>query len=177
MSDKLQSVLQSLPVGRWTLDPRGSVITIATKNFLGRPINGRFSSFNGLIEIVAPPALSHVHIAVSAKSIATGSKMRDRDLQKTKIFHSEKWAEICFESSDVKLESGVAVLNGRLTVRNVTKPLVVRATCASVLGADRYRFTGAVTVSPRDFGILHPFIRKPVAVSLVAEIAPLQIER
>jgi polyisoprenoid-binding protein YceI len=172
MTDTTSGALPDLRAGSFTLSPAGSRIGFSTKNLIGIPAAGEFRDYRADIQVAATPADSRIAVTVVMSGVNTNSKMRDRDLQKKKIFNSATWPEMHFSSTGITVARDAVTITGELTVRDQTRriTLVGRYTATTPDGGHRFEVGGVV--NPRDFGITHLAIKKPVTIQITAELLP-----
>lgn len=118
-----------LPSGRWSLDPQHSRVQFTVTKLQTTRVHGTFSGFRGeVVYDAADPARSSVWWRVPVATVETGERGRDRSLQGQSYFHAERFPEMSFVSRRVRpLPDGRMVIEGNLTIRGVTRPIVVQA--------------------------------------------------
>ena len=172
MTDSTSGALPSLRARSFTLSPANSTIGFSTKNLIGVTAAGEFRDFRADIHIGATPADSAVGATVVMSSVNTKSKMRDRDLQKKKIFNSETWPEMRFASTGITAAGDAVTITGALTVRDQTRRITLAGRHTGTTPGGGHRFEADGVINPRDFGITHPAIKKPVTIQITAELVP-----
>lgn len=152
--------------GRWLVDPSKSTIGFRTKNFIGMRVEGRFTDFDGTVEVGEEPRDSSIRVSIPVRGIDTRSKMRDRDLLKKSVFYADQWPEIRFESAGIRPgDDGRFAITGTLRVRDQSKTVEVAAAEADS-GPGEHHYTATSRLNPRDYGITHPFVRRDVDISI-----------
>lgn len=160
----------TLTPGSWTIDPTTSTVGFVTKNFLGMKVTGVFRDVDAAIDVGQSASDSSIRVAIGVRSVDTRSRLRDKDLHKKKIFHSDQWPELRFESTKIELaDNGELAITGFLTVRDQTNTIDLVAV-ADGSDALRYRATGRL--NPRDFGITHAFVRHDVDLTIDVALIP-----
>lgn len=161
--------------GEFTISPAGSSVGFRTKNFAGMKVAGHFAQFRGQIQVGASLPDSTITVTVDLTSVDTKSRMRDRDLQKPQIFDTARWPAMHFTSSGITEDGDRLTVDGTLTVRDRTRPVTLlgRYTGATAHGGHTFEVSGEV--NPREFGITHPMIRKPVTLTVQAELLPADV--
>ncbi len=172
MTHVVSSGLPHLQAGQFTMSPAGSAVSFTTKNFAGMKVTGQFGTFRGEVRVGASLADSTVSVAVELTSVDTKSRMRDRDLQKKRIFDTATWSAMRFASTDITADGDAVTIVGTLTVRDQTRPVTLhgRYTGSTPNGGHTFELGGEV--NPREFGITHPMIRKPVTLQVIAQLIP-----
>ena len=122
-------------------------------------VRGRFTDFSGAIEFNADqPAQSKVSFAIQAASIDTNTPDRDAHLRSDDFFAVEKFPTVNFESTAITAAGGSDYkVAGNLTMRGVTKPIVIPVTLLGTAvdpwGNEKLAFEGEVTINRKDYGL------------------------
>ena len=75
----------------------------------------------------ANPAKSKFNATIAVSSINTGIDMRNEHLQEEEYFYASEYPNITFESTSVSKNTiGELVVNGKLTIRGVTKTIALK---------------------------------------------------
>ncbi len=124
-------------------------------------VDGRFNEFSGrIVYDAANPDGSSVEAVVTLASIDTDNEGRDGHLKSPDFFHVEEYPEASFKSTSVKLDGDILLVTGDLTIRGVTKSVVMPV---EILGVGTHPmskaqvagFSGSVRVKRSDFGVNH----------------------
>ena len=116
--------------------------------------HGFFGKWDAEIKLDATNwSASTVAITIDASSLSTRVDMRDNHLRSADFFDVAKFPTIAFQSVSVtKVAEGKLDITGDLTIRGVTKRIVVPATAVFYeKGAGRFR--GQFTINRKDYGI------------------------
>lgn len=108
----------------WKVDPT-SEIKFTIKN-AGISVDGKFKTFTA--EITFDPEhldKSHIEGSIDVNSIDTGIGSRDKHLRSEDYFDIVKYPKITFKSEQIFKYEGNYVARGKLTIKNVTKELLV----------------------------------------------------
>lgn len=108
---------------KWTVDPAHASLNFSIKHLGISFINGNFKKFEGSY-LVSKTDLSDIKIVFTAdaSSINTGVDQRDSHLKTDDFFNVEKYPSLKFESTSfTKVKAEEYLLNGKLTIRDVTK--------------------------------------------------------
>jgi len=113
----------------WEIDAAHSQATFAVKHMMISTVKGHFNVLSGSLHIDEQnPANSWVEAQVEAASIDTRDAHRDGHLRSPDFFDAEKYPAITFKSSKVEhVEGDEYKVTGDLTIRDVTKPVVLKA--------------------------------------------------
>ncbi|MGH3135210.1 MAG: YceI family protein, partial [Gaiellaceae bacterium] len=112
-----------IPSGTWSIDPVWSALEFEVKKLGLVTVKGRVPGFAGTIHGGAAPSISGT---VDASTITTFDETRDGHLQSPEFFDTQRYPEIHFKSSAVEAYGEELVVEGELTVKNVTKPVELR---------------------------------------------------
>ena len=129
-----------IPPGVWTIDEQRSSVGFRVRHFGFSTVKGRFTHFAGAVG----PGGAAGHVFVD--SIDTGQPVRDARLR-TELFDEERFPQIAFVAP-----GGLAPrLEGSLTIRDVSRPVVFDVSAWSVDGEVVVRATASI--SRRAFGL------------------------
>lgn len=144
--------------GRWALDPDHTIIKATARHLGFSRIEGRFTEFEGVIEIADPIEKSAVSVSIATASLTTGSAMRDGHLKSADFLDVEQFPALTFRSTTVRDLSGVGdrlAVDGELTIRDVTRPVTLDTTRTGTgpdpWGGTRTAFSATTTLNRRDF--------------------------
>lgn len=143
----------------WKVDPSHTKITFNTKYLVISDVEGEFKDFEGTFTSSKPDWTDlKTNISVKVASISTNNEMRDNHLKSDDFFNSEKFPTITFVSSGVKMiEKNKYVLQGKLTIRDVTKdvevPLVYSGTVKDPWGNIKAGFKATGKIDRKDYNL------------------------
>ena len=113
------------PAGKYELDPAHTEIGFVARHMLTK-VRGRFTEFEGTIEVAERPEDSNVNVEVKTGSVQTNTDQRDDHLRSADFFESEEYPVMTFRSTGVRHTGGSNFeLEGELTIRDVTKPITL----------------------------------------------------
>jgi polyisoprenoid-binding protein YceI len=142
--------------GHWRLDPVRSRVEFHVRNFYGlMTVKGRFTSYDGTLELGAQPV---VQLIIDAASLDTGHAKRDKHLRSADFFDAEKYPEITFKSSKIT-PAGKDKYNvtGTLTIHGVSKEVTLPVTFLGFAkdpgGNQRASFETTIKLNRKEFGI------------------------
>ncbi len=131
---------------RWIIDSNHTVAHFTARHMMITFVRGQFNRITGLIEF-DPEDLSQTSAAIEidAVGIYTGVEARDRHLRSEDFLAVERHPTIFFQSTKSETAgSNLFKLHGDLTIRGVTRPVILHAAC---FGPNEYADeTGAYTV-------------------------------
>lgn len=137
----------------WQIDPAASRLTF-TGTQLGQPFQGRFEKFSAAIQFdpAKPEAGGKVEILVDMASAKTGDAQRDGAMPEADWFATSRFAQARFEATRFRRTGPDAYeADGTLTIRDVTRPLVLPFTLKPE--GDATRAQGSVILTRSDFGV------------------------
>ena len=113
----------------YTLDGAHSTVGFKVRHLGVSWVKGEFQDFSGkVVWDPASPGEMSVDVSVKVKSIDTDNKMRDDHLRSDDFFNAKAFPVMTFKSkSSSKVDGGIDVV-GDLTIRDVTKEVVLHVT-------------------------------------------------
>lgn len=141
---------------RWRIDTAHSELTFRIRHMVSR-VSGEFNQWSG--SIVADPASlagGTVQVDIQTASIDTNNERRDTHLRSADFFDAENHPTITFRSTGVQVSGDDITVRGNLTIRGVTKPVVLRGETTGVTGAAGQRrmgFEAETEINRTDFGV------------------------
>jgi polyisoprenoid-binding protein YceI len=122
-------------------------------------LTGRFDKFSGTFSFdKANPAASAVKVEIDTASINSNHGERDKHLRGKDLLDVATYPKATFESTSVKLNGDdKATITGKLTLRGVTKDVVIDAQRIGggkdPWGGEREGFSGTTKIALADFGV------------------------
>jgi polyisoprenoid-binding protein YceI len=141
---------------RWQIDASHSELTFRIRHLVSR-VRGQFNTWSGTI--VADPASlagGSVSVDIQTASIDTNQERRDTHLRSADFFDAENHPTITFRSTRVVANGRSISVHGNLTIRGVTKPVVLEGEMLDVGGAAgrrRIGFEAQTTINRMDYGV------------------------
>jgi polyisoprenoid-binding protein YceI len=116
----------SIKTTRWRIDPTRSSVEFHAKMFWGiATVKGRFSQYQGTLDLSADPA---IELTIGAASLDTKNKKRDEHLRSPDFFGAEMHPHVRFVSEAAALDGERLMVRGRLHARGATMSLSIEAT-------------------------------------------------
>lgn len=146
-------------VGRWGLDGAHTTVGFSVKHMMIATVRGRFDDFDGEINFDEDSARSWANATIRTASISTHDPKRDAHLRSPDFLNAEQFPELTFASRSVEMTSdGSARVQGDLTIRDVTRPVVLDVTLDGVMDKDLYggtraSLTATTSFNRKDFGL------------------------
>ncbi|MEU6657717.1 YceI family protein [Streptomyces sp. NPDC046821] len=108
--------------GTWLFDPPHTAIRFIAKHVGMAHVHGRFTRFEGGIQVAPEMADSRVDVRIDASSITTGNKTRDNHLRSADFLDVERYPYIDFSSDRFIYRGGTKwTLQGALTMHGVSR--------------------------------------------------------
>jgi polyisoprenoid-binding protein YceI len=110
----------TIPAGTWAVDPVWSSLEFEVRKLGLVTIKGRVPGFAGTITGGEIPAIEGT---AEAASVTTFDETRDTHLQSPEFFDSARYPQLRFASTSVAAEGDRLVVDGELTIKDITKPV------------------------------------------------------
>lgn len=143
----------------WKTDPAHSEVDFTIKHMAISNVHGRFGTVDATLTWDdQDPTKSTVNATIDVTGVDTGVPNRDNDLKSARFFDTANNPKATFTSTSVTKTSSGLTVNGNLTLKGVTKPVVltVDTPTGPVTGMGKKLHTGfsaTTTVNREDFGI------------------------
>jgi polyisoprenoid-binding protein YceI len=148
--------LPELTAGTYTIDPTHSEVTFTIRHLMSK-VRGTFSDFAGELTVTDDLALATANAAIQMTSVSTRSTDRDAHLRSAEIFDVEHFPAMTFASTGVRQIDGTYLVDGELTVRDVTRQVTLDVEFNGVgpdpWGGTRAGFTAGTQLSRKEFGV------------------------
>lgn len=142
----------------WTIDAAHTSVEFAVKHMMIATVKGRFGNVAGTVTLDdTDPTLSSVLVEIEAASIDTRVKQRDQHLRSSDFFDVENWPTLTFRSRNVERKGDGFQVTGELTIRGVTREVVLDVTDQgrgrNPYGQTIAAFAARTTIDRREFGL------------------------
>ncbi len=142
------------PAGTWQLDPVHSQVGFEIA-YLSGTFKGQFREFDGRLVVDGDEATLEGTAKVA--SVDVKDENLSAHLQSPDFFDTQRHPELRFESTAVEATADDIVVQGRLTIKGVTKPVELRGSYVGAgvdpYGNDRIGLELAGTVDRTEFGL------------------------
>lgn len=140
----------------WRIDPNHSGVNFRIRHFVTK-VRGNFKDFTGTIT-ADPDAWQGASIEVEIKtaSISTDNDRRDADLRSSNFFAVDSFPTISFKSTRVERSGDDAKIYGMLTIKGITRPVVLDGHFNGVMKTgqvERVGFEAKTTIDRTQFGV------------------------
>lgn len=143
----------------WKIDVGHSELTFRIRHFVSK-VRGQFNKWEGTINTPSAETFhgGTVEVTIDATSIDTNSERRDNDLRSANFFEVEKYPTITFRSTKAEVSGSDITLTGDLTLKGVTKPVVLKGsfnglTKTDARGTQRAGFEVSAKLNRLDWGV------------------------
>jgi polyisoprenoid-binding protein YceI len=115
------------PAGTWTFDKAHTTIGFVARHMLTK-VRGRFTEYDGKVEIGERPEDSSVEVRIEAASLTTDTQMRDDHLRSDDFLEVETYPQLVFKSKELRPTGETTFeLVGDLTIKDITREVVLQA--------------------------------------------------
>jgi polyisoprenoid-binding protein YceI len=128
--EAMSTTTTTLPeTGTYTVDASHSHVGFKVRHLMVSKVRGRFADFEAAATIAGDPLASTVEVTVQMASIDTRDEQRDGHLRSADFFDVEQFPTMTFRSTVItQTGEGTYDVAGDLTIRGVTRPLVLHTT-------------------------------------------------
>lgn len=163
----------------WYLDPNHSSAQFSVRHMGISTVRGAFTKVNGTIhEVAGDPSKDTVDVVIDTASVDTRVTMRDNDLRSPHFFDAAMYPTMTFKSTSVEAAGpGKLKVTGNLTIRGITKPVVLDVDGPTPPFKDprgiTHRGVSATSMVDRtDFGMtyLPQIVANPIQIQIDAEM-------
>jgi polyisoprenoid-binding protein YceI len=142
------------PAGSWRLDPVHSTVGFEIA-YLAGTFKGEFREVESTLEVAGDAA------SLSGTAKVASVDVKDENLaahlQSPDFFDAERHPELRFTAQRIALDGETVSVDGEITMRGVTKPVILTGSATPVLGDpygnDRVGLALGATVDRTNFGI------------------------
>lgn len=144
------------PAGRWSIDPgRARVAFSGRAGVLAPTVSARFADVTGRITVGpdSRPARHGVRVEVDVTTMTTGNRAYDEVVGAVDPFDAARFPLAVYESTRVLWTGRGADIEGRLTLRGVTRVVALSASYDIGRAGDRMVVRAGGTVDREAFGL------------------------
>lgn len=156
------AILLSVPAATstWQIDPAHSAAQFAVRHMAISTVRGAFSKVKGTVNLDdSDISKSNVDVTIDVSTVDTREPKRDDDLRSDRFFDVKDFPTMTFKSTKVEqLAPGKLRVTGDLTIRGITKPVVLdvdgpTAAIKDPRGNQRAAATATTKINRQDFGV------------------------
>jgi polyisoprenoid-binding protein YceI len=141
----------SIPTGTWSVDPVHSSVAFAVKHNVVATFRGAFSDVEGSLDE------SGIRGSARVESISVEEPQLKGHLLSPDFFDAERHPELAFRSAEIHAEGDRVRVEGDLTIKGVTKPVVLEGTVNGPVndpfGGERVGLELETVVDRTEFGL------------------------
>jgi polyisoprenoid-binding protein YceI len=119
-------------------------------------VRGQFETVHGEIVTACDVRESHVEVVIDAASFHTNNEVRNQHVRSPDFLDVDNFPTLTFTSKSIRVADGF-LLEGDLTIRGVTKPVILQATTPrfgpNLEGAMSVGVSARTVISRSEFGI------------------------
>jgi polyisoprenoid-binding protein YceI len=144
-------------VGTWDIDASHSTVGFSVRHMMVSKVRGYFREFSGELVTAEDPAQSSVTATIDMDSIDTRQEQRDAHIRSADFFDVGNHTVMTFRSTGVRAEGEDWVVEGDLTLKGITKPVVLELELngfgPDAYGGTRAGFSAKTVISRSEFGV------------------------
>jgi len=143
----------------WQIDSAHSLVEFSVRHMMISTVRGRFEKFDGLVDFYEnDPTNAVIDIEIDVTSINTNEPQRDGHLRSADFFDVANYPTINFKSTRVeKVDNGHGRIIGDLTIKDITKEVVLDVTYAGVAkspwGGSSVGASATTAINREDWGL------------------------
>ncbi|HRN51873.1 MAG TPA: YceI family protein [Gemmatimonadaceae bacterium] len=142
----------------WNLDTTHANVDFSVKHMAISTVRGSFDLFSASGETDDATGMpTKLSMEIDAASVNTNNEQRDGHLKSADFFETEKYPKITFVSTKITGTPAELTITGDLTIRGVTKPVVLTGELSSVMkdpwGLQRRSIEVAGKIKRSEFGL------------------------
>jgi polyisoprenoid-binding protein YceI len=144
---------------QWNIDASHSNLQFSVRHLVITKVRGAFRSYRGTLELDENDGLvlAKVDVSIDAASVDTGEPKRDEHLRSSDFLDVAAHPTLRFQSRSIAREGAQYRITGDLTIRGVTRSVVLDAEFQGrgkdPWGGQRAAFSARTSVDRRDFGL------------------------
>lgn len=162
--------------GTYRVDPNHTQVTWTVNHMGVSMLQGQFGASGGQLTLdPARPQASRLEVAFDAAQLSTTSAPFSNHLKGKDFFDVAAYPTARFVSRNVQVRGNKATITGDLTIKNVTKPVILDATFVGTGKSPRggklnfgFRATGQVNRSDFGLGLAAPMVSDKVDLEINA---------
>jgi polyisoprenoid-binding protein YceI len=166
--------------GNYKLDPSHAKIGFEVPHMVISTVEGRFTKFEGTLTAGKKLTDLKVEASIDVTSVSTDDKDRNDHLQSPDFFDAAKYPKMTFVSTSVSGTEKKLKIKGKLTIKDVTKDVVLDGSVSKEVkdpwGNLRVAITGKTKINRQEFGLKFnkaaeagPLVGDEVTISLSSE--------
>ncbi len=143
---------------KFDFDNGHSSVAFVARHLMFTKVRGTFSKWGGSLELdLADLSRSRVEVQIETGSVDTHEEKRDAHLRSPDFFASDEFPRMTFKSKRIDKSGSAYRLIGDLTIRGVTKEVVLdtvfEGASKDPWGNERVAFSASTSVQRKDWGL------------------------
>ena len=143
----------------WKAEAEHSNIGFKVKHLMISNVYGSFHDFDVTVEYdEINPGEATINVTINTESVDTDNEKRDGHLKSADFFDVENFPNISFASSKIKKSGDNYEIHGHLTIRGITKEVVLDTELTPVItdpwGNTRIGGVATTKINRTDFGLV-----------------------
>ncbi|MFA7613755.1 MAG: YceI family protein [Candidatus Caldatribacteriota bacterium] len=170
-----------LKEGKYNIDPAHSRVGFEIAHFVISKVQGRFNDVKGTVEISRDLSKCNINVTIPTASIDTAEKKRDDHLRSADFLDAKKYPKMTFKSKRCTGTIEDFKVTGDLTIKDVTKEVVMDAeyegSVVDSWGNQRAAFTADLDIKRKDFNVKYddkidigPVVGDKVEIEIITEL-------
>lgn len=143
--------------GKYNFDPSHAKVGFEVAHMVISNVEGRFNKFDGSLEAGKKLSDLKIEATIDVNSVTTEDGERDKHLKSADFFDAEKFPKMTFVSTKISGTDKKLVIHGKLTIKDVTKDVVLNGTLSKEIkdpwGNQRVAITGKTKINRKDYGL------------------------
>lgn len=144
--------------GTWALDPAHTSVSFVARHLMVSKVRGFVKGATGTVVVAERPADSSVEVSIPSATIDTGNETRDQHLRSPDFLDVENYPALRFQSTRLEQTGDLEFrMYGELTIRDITRPVVLDVTFEGVaqdpFGNAKAAFTATGEIDREEWGI------------------------
>jgi polyisoprenoid-binding protein YceI len=156
-----QEIIMAIPTGltegTWNFDGAHSEVGFTVRHAGISKVRGNFDTVDATLQVGPSLQDSKVTATIKTESFNSNDENRDAHVRGGDFFDVEQFPEMTFESKRVEGAGETYKLIGDLTIRGITKEVVIdtefNGVAVDPFGATRAGFSGQTVISRKEFGL------------------------
>lgn len=154
-------LLMAVPAlaSNWDLDASHSNVGFAVRHMMVSNVHGKFTKVTGTLALDDKDVTkSVVNVDIETASVDTSESKRDEHLRSADFFDAAKFPKMTFKSTKVEKVGEKLKVTGDLTIKGVTKPVVLSVDTFTpevkdAFGGFRKGAMATTKINRKDFGL------------------------
>lgn len=157
MSTATSTLPTGLVAGTYVIDPAHTEVGFVARHAMVTKVRGRFTDVVGTLTFGETVEESTATATIQVASVATGSPDREGHLKSADFFDVETYPTITFAATGVRAEGDGYLLDGDLTIKDVTQavslPVEFEGVATDPFGNQRAGFSASTDVEREEWGL------------------------